>query len=480
MKRIKEYIFLLILFLIPINVFAESKAIIKAPTQASPDQEISIDIVASNDVSIDNFKATLTYETSVLEILSIENQNNWVDNTEFKDSSPLTLDFSHENGLKGKTTIATIKFRVKKDVSKSSTIISLEASTRTTSDQTINTLDKVSQTIAIKSTDNTLKEIKLNGETLTNFSPKQFEYSLVVEQSVTTASIESTLNDKTAKFKNNTGPKKSYPLEYGDNKIKIVVIAANGEEKTYTLNIKREDNRGTNNDLKNIIINSNPKLLEEFDKDSLLYTVTTHKLETIDIAAEPVNPNATVVIKKPEKLITGSNEVIITVTSEKKEEKVYKILINNLDTEIDTTLKNIEMFNYSESLNFKKDKFDYEITYKASDIDSLVIKPIVNNPDEAVYTMDKEVSKLKAGDTLTITVSARDGTKNVESYYTITFKKDNRINFFLILSLTIFIVLLVIFIKLFIENKKEKKKIEEKEKEKEIEKTKRLEKINLE
>ena len=138
------------------------------------------------------------------------------------------------------------------------------------------------------------------------------------------------------------------------------------------------------------------------------------------------------------------------------------------------------MFNYSESLNFKKDKFDYEITYKASDIDSLVIKPIVNNPDEAVYTMDKEVSKLKAGDTLTITVSARDGTKNVESYYTITFKKDNRINFFLILSLTIFIVLLVIFIKLFIEKKKKKKKIEEKEKEKEIEKTKRLEKINLE
>ena len=87
-------------------------------------------------------------------------------------------------------------------------------------------------------------------------------------------------------------------------------------------------------------------------------------------------------------------------------------------------------------------------------------------------------SNLKPGDKVTITVSAKDGTKNVESYYTITFKKDNRINFFLILGLTIFIVLLVIFIKLVLDNKKEKQKIEEKEKE--IEKTKRLEKINLE
>lgn len=479
MKRIKEYICLFILFLIPINVFAESKAIIKAPDKASPDQEISISIVVSNDVAIDDFKATLTYETSVLEILSIENKDNWIDNTEFKRESPLALDFAHNNGIKGDTTIAIIRFKVKKDVSKSNTIITLEASTRNKDDETINTLDKVSKTIDIKSTDNTLKEIKLNGEAVI-LSANQFVYDLQVEPSVTTANIESTLNDKTATFKNNSGPKKSVPLEYGDNKVNIIVVSASGDEKTYTLNIKRNDNRGTNNNLKNIIINSNPKLLDTFSQDQLTYSVITHKLETVDITAEPVDPNATVVVKKPEKLVIGQNEIIITVTSEKQEEKVYKVLINNVDSEIDTTLKNIELFNYKDSLNFKKGKFDYELTYRSKDIESLVIKPVLNNPEEAVYSMDKEVSNLKAGDTLTITVSAKDGTKNVESYYTITFKKDNRINFFLILSLTIFIVLLVIFIKLVIENKKEKKKIEEKEKEKEIEKTKRLEKINLE
>ena len=172
------------------------------------------------------------------------------------------------------------------------------------------------------------------------------------------------------------------------------------------------------------------------------------------------------------------NEVKVIVTSEKKEQRTYLIRVNNLDAEIDTKLKNIELFGCDESIKFDRNVYDYEVTYKAKYNEELVIKPVLNNSDDAEYSIDKELSNLKPGDKVTITVSAKDGTKNVESYYTITFKKDNRINFFLILGLTIFIVLLVIFIKLVLDNKKEKQKIEEKEKE--IEKTKRLEKINLE
>ena len=72
-------------------------------------------------------------------------------------------------------------------------------------------------------------------------------------------------------------------------------------------------------------------------------------------------------------------------------------------------------------------------------------------------------------------VSAKDGTKNVESYYSITFKKDTRLNFFLLLGIIVFIVLLIIFIYLYIKSKKQKKEIEIKEEE--LQKTKRLEKI---
>ena len=172
------------------------------------------------------------------------------------------------------------------------------------------------------------------------------------------------------------------------------------------------------------------------EKDVLLYTIVTHKLETVEISAEAEDPNATVEIKKPEKLEIGTNKVYVTVTSEKGDKKEYVVEINNLDTDIDTSLKNIELFNCDESLNFETGKYDYELTYKSKYTESLVIKPIVNNNDEAVATLDKDLTNLKPGEKITITVSAKDGTRNVESYYTITFKKDNRINFFLILSVS--------------------------------------------
>ena len=69
--------------------------------------------------------------------------------------------------------------------------------------------------------------------------------------------------------------------------------------------------------------------------------------------------------------------------------------------------------------------------------------------------------------------------------YTITFVKDNRINFFLLLGLAIFVVLLIIFIRLFINKNKEKNQTgtkkpitsKDEKKQEDLEKTKRLEKV---
>ena len=337
MKKIIKYLSLLILFFVPVSVLADSSSILRGPDKVSPDQEFSIDIVVNTNVAIDSFKGNLTYETSVLELLNIENKNNWINNTVFKRVSPLPFEFAHNNGINGEATVATVKFKVKKDVSKSNTIVSVEANTRTIDDKTIISLDKVSKTIDIKSTNNDLSSIKINGEELSNLVPN-YAMPFTVDSSVTTVNIEATLSDKTASFKENKGPKNNISLDYGKNTIELVVVAASGDEKKYIIEIDRPDNRGNNNNLKKLIINSNPKLLD-FKKSELLYNVTTHKLETIDISAEAEDPKATIDIKKPEKLIIGSNEVTVVVTSEKKEVKEYKIVINNVDSDIDTTLK---------------------------------------------------------------------------------------------------------------------------------------------
>ena len=478
MKRLK-ILLLLVLLVLPLKVYAADTASIEGPSMTSKGEEISIDIIITSEKTINGFKATFTYETSALELLSIENKNAWKQGNSFTKGSPLTLDFVHDNGIMGTTTVATLKFKVKEDVAKTSTILNLEGTTKVNeeNDETINTLEKVTKTIDIKSTDNTLKDLKLNGKTIANFSPNTYTYSIQVDSSVTTANFEAVLNDNTATYKEKYEPKTGVSLDYGENVFEIVVVSATLEEKKYEVTLIRQDNRGTNNDLQSLIINSNPKLCE-FEKNTLSYKVTTHKLKDVDIVATPVDSKANVKIDKPEELVIGTNEIKITVISESKEEKVYTLTINNLDSEIDTKLKDIQLYGADESLNFEKDKYDYEVTYKSEYKESLVIKPFVNNEDEAIATIS-DYSNLKPNDKVTITVSAKDGTKNVESYYTVLFKKDNRINFFLILGIIIFIVLLIIFIKMAIKSRKMKKQVEmikEEKIETELGKTKRLEK----
>ena len=478
MKRIKIVLLLMSIFiLLPISVNAEENSVkINAPTMVSKGNEFSVDILLSSTAAVDGFKATFTYESSAIELLNYELKDNWKQTGNFSKESPVSFDFTHENGIIGTSTVITVKFKVREDVAKTSTSLTIEGTSKSKEDETINTLEKNTVNIDIKSRDNSLKSIKLNGVDINNFSPNTYSYKELVESSVTTANFEVELNDKTATYKAGYEPKTGASLDYGDNVFEIIVVSASNEEKKYVVTVVRQDNRGTNNNLKELIVNSNPKLFT-FKSSTLNYTITTHKLEKIDITATPEDPKATVKIsKEPEKMIIGTNTIKITVLSEKNEEKVYTILVNNTDKEIDTKLKSLVLFGIDEDIDFSPDVYDYEVRFKTKYRDTFVPKPEVNNPDEAEATIDKtDYSKLKAGDKVTITVSAKDGTENVESYYTITFKKDTRLNFFLLLGIIIFIVLLVIFIYLFIKNKKQKKEIMIKEEE--LQKTKRLEKI---
>ena len=484
MKKLKIILLLIsLLFVLPIAVKAEENSIkIIAPEMVSKGNEMSVDIVLSSDVAVDGFKATFTYETSALELLNYELKDNWKQASSFENSSPVSLDFIHENGIIGNSTIITVKFKVKDDVTKTSTSLSIEGTSKSKEDETIHPLAKNSVSIDIKSRDNTLKGLKLNGVDINNFSPNTYGYTQLVESTVTTANFDAELNDNTATFKEGFAPKQGAPLDYGENVFEIIVVSATGEEKKYSVTVVRQDNRGTDNFLDKLIVNSNPSLFK-FDKNTLNYTITTHRLEKIDIEAVSHDPKATAKItQEPEKLIIGKNLIKITVLSEKNEERVYSIIVNNSDKAIDTRLKSLDcILGLEEEIDFSPDVYDYEVLYKSKYRETLAIKEDeyidVMNRDDAQATCEKrgEISRLKPGDKLTIKVYARDGTKNAESYYTITFKKDTRLNFFLLLGIIILIVLLIIFIYLFFKNRNQKKEIEIKEEE--LQKTKRLEKI---
>ena len=487
MKKIKLYLSLFIfsMLLSPYIVLAEDTTnSLDGPELTSQSETISYDIKINAQTAIDGYEAALTYETSSFELIGIESKNEWKGNNKLTTDSPIKLVFNRENEYTGEIVVATLRFKVKEDASKTDTIFTLEGLVK--SGNVATNLAKVTKNVAIKSNDNYLKDLKLNGKSVTNFSKDTYTYSIQVPSITATVAIDAVLNDQTASFADKYGSR-SESLAYGENIFEIKVLSASGKERKYVVNITREDNRGTNNDLKKIIINSN-KVKINFDSATTLYTIKTYKLDKIDVAAEATDPKATVKIDKPEKFEIGENKVTITVTSEDGKDKVYTLIFNNVDYDIDTSLKNIEIFGLDEDFNFDPKVFDYEIRYKAKYKDKLVIKAEKNTTDEEVQIdeplLETTSKDIKSGSVVKIRVYSLDGT---ESMYTITFVKDNRINFFLLLGLAIFVVLLIIFIRLFINKNKEKKQTETKTKKptttkdenklEDLEKTKRLEKV---
>lgn len=482
LKSLLVVIFTVVLLLGKTNVLAASTNLLEGADLSSPGKTVTFDIKINADTTVNSYNATLTYETSILEFVGIENKNNWKGSNAIADS-PVELSFTRENGITGESVVATLTFKVKADVTKADTVLTLEGRTTDEEGGTINNLTKTTKNLAIKSTDNTLKDLKLNGTTIVNFSPNTYSYALQVPAITVTANIDATLNSATATFVEGYGSR-AVPLEYGDNVIEVKVKSAAGEEKTYVLTITRQDNRGTNNDLKSLILNAG-KVKLNFNKDVLEYRIKTYQLETIEVDATAEDDKAEVKIDKPEQLVIGQNVISIVVTSEDGHDKTYKVILDNVDYMIDTALKDLELFGCDENIHFKPDVFDYEVRYKTKYKDSLVIKPIVRSVDEDVKIdeplLEKTMSNLEVGSVVQIRVYATDGT---ESMYTITFIKDTRLNFFLLLGSVIFVVLLVIFIVLLVKYRKEKKKekqIKEVKKNKEnknIEKTIRMDKID--
>ena len=112
--------------------------------------------------------------------------------------------------------------------------------------------------------DNTLKSLSVDNCTLSpEFSSNVTDYSCTVANDITNAMINADTNSSNAKVKG-TGTK---TLTVGKNNFQIRVIGENGNEKAYTISIKRKSvpTLLTSEIMKNTIITSNPTLTTSSD-----------------------------------------------------------------------------------------------------------------------------------------------------------------------------------------------------------------------
>ena len=117
-----------------------------------------------------------------------------------------------------------------------------------------------------RSTNNNLASLKVSNGTI-NFNKATITYSVEVEAAVSKIKVEGTLEDSTATFVKNYGPR-DVTLNYGKNVIQIKVKAENESEKTYTINVTRKDSRSNNTNISEITLSSGEI---KFDKNQTEY-----------------------------------------------------------------------------------------------------------------------------------------------------------------------------------------------------------------
>ena len=266
--------------------------------------------------------------------------------------------------------------------------------------------------IRAKSSNNNLTDIKVDGNSIENFSSNTLKYNLPkVSYNRTSINVEAILSDSKASV---TGVG-NVSLNTGDNKIEIIVTAEDGTAKTYELNIEREKNN--NAKLQSLSI-GNYTLTPAFNKDTLEYTVTVGEdvniLNQDDVIAIPEDNNATVVKQGNLELSTTSdNYYRVTVTAENGVDKnVYAIKVIRPKSS-DATLKSLEIIGGKLTPTFNKDTLEYNVTMgkDVTKFNKDNIKVSINNGNAKISYNNEIIINSDTFTKYIITVTAENGSK---------------------------------------------------------------------
>ena len=216
--------------------------------------------------------------------------------------------------------------------------------------------------------------------------------------------ISSTLSSSKSSYVSGFG-NRTVNLKYGKNTILIKVKSESESIKTYEIIVTREDNRSSNNYLKNLNI-SNGEF--KFDKKVNEYAVTVkNEVENINVTGEVEDSKSKVTGLGNYKLKEGINNITIKVTAETGSVRTYTLkvtrIVKNNTVIPNNNLKSLTINNYQ--INFDKNVVLYNITIE--DEKSLEFNYETESSDSSVVINGNE--NLKNGSVITVKVTAIDG-----------------------------------------------------------------------
>ncbi|NBQ98131.1 MAG: hypothetical protein EBU12_07945, partial [Microbacteriaceae bacterium] len=249
-------------------------------------------------------------------------------------------------------------------------------------------------TITVKvalSGDNSLASISVNGS-----SVSLDDLNVTVASGTSSVVVSATPSDVEASYTVSGAD----ALEYGANEVTITVTAANGDQRTYTLNVTRTPLSGNNN-IGSITVNGTTVAVDgTFEVDP--------GTQSVEVVATAEDTDASVAISDSNALVAGNNVITITVTAANGTEATYEINVFVKSLSNDATLKTF-------TIDGNAVEDGGEVTLDGTK--NFVAVVAQANDAGAVVTIEGSTNLAFGSNDVVVTVTAEDGTVAI---YTVT------------------------------------------------------------
>lgn len=188
------------------------------------------------------------------------------------------------------------------------------------------------------STDFIIGSLYVEGYDITpTFSKGTYQYNLSVPSNVSSVNVVAKKGSSTQTI---TGDGQRN-LNYGDNRVRVVVTAENGTTSTYEIMINRKDDRTGDTGLLNLSVsNTNIK----YEEDTTIYYATVSRsVDSVLISARAKDSAATLSGTGTKPLEIGRNVFDINVESSNNNTKKYTIVITRSDQELQPNVESTKL-----------------------------------------------------------------------------------------------------------------------------------------
>ena len=408
----KKFFFLLSFLMFPIMVFAKDEFILTCDKgNYYVDDQFICRVSINQEVAYDEIDFSYEFDDGI-ELVDVRSnyEKVWQISNENQVISAKTKSDSLESGLQE---YGILLFKAKNDGIHSIKLTNIKS--KNSSENAEKLFDDVTNDVKIISTNNNIKEIKINGKVLDGFTNSEKLYN--IQASDEKINIEVVLENEFAKI---TGDG-NYTFGKDTNEliVPISVLSENGNQKIVILRFYKNDNI-QNASLKGILIkdNKNNNLILDFKPDTYEYYLNVNSSVT-ELEISPDIEFGEFVKnygKQTIKLINGDNVVEIRLKDENSNTRTYFIFITK-------TIKNASSNNFISdlkidgySLEFSKRVKNYTLEVKKS-VNKLNITPTLE--DASASYIIKGNDSLTEGSVIKIIVTAENGAR---ATYQITIK----------------------------------------------------------